>query len=108
MIDAMLDDLYGTLFLGPDGPLISSRMTLAPDRGAASLFLAAQRPTMTRDDMAAIDERGLWAVMAEVLDDIPADRREEVLGKLKAITEALRAKADAGPAEPSSLVYALH
>lgn len=109
MIDKMLDELYATLFLGPDGPLIGSRMALAPDRDAASQFVAAQRPTMTRDDMAAITERGLWVEMADVLDDLPADRRDEVLGKMKAITDALAAQADAeGPAEPSSLVYALH
>jgi len=109
LIDALLDDLYETLFLGPDGPLISSRMALAPDRDADSLFVAAPRPTTTRDDMAAIAERGLWPVMADVLDDLPDHRREEVLAKLKAITDVLIEQAHGdGPAEPSSLVYALH
>lgn len=109
MIDQLLDDLFEVLFLGPQGPLVSSRMSLRPPAGAASHFIAAPRPTMSRQDMARIDEQGLLAELGVVFDDLPADRRDEVLGLVKAIVDALAQQAaDDGPAEPPSLIYALH
>ena len=109
MIDALLDELFEVLFLGPGGPLVSPRMSLRPNPDAATHFVAAPRPTMTREDMARIDEQGLLAELGVVLDDLPEGRRDEVLGLIKQIVDALAAEASSdGPAEPPSLIYALH
>jgi len=109
LIDEMLDHLFETLYLGKGGPLLDARMALTPNPDAASHFITAPRPRMTRQDMTRIGEQGLMAELALVLDDLPAGRREEVLAQIQAIMDALAAQAAADTtAEPPSLIYALH
>ena len=109
MIDALLDELYDLLFLGPDGPLLGSRMLLKPDAAASTHFMTAPRPSLTRDDMVRVGENGLLDELDRLLDDIAPSARREVMDRISAIIEALRAKAAEAPsAEPPSLTYTFH
>ena len=109
MIDALLDELYDLLFLGPDGPLLGSRMLLKPDAAATSHFMTAPRPSLTRGDMARLGENGLLDELDRLLDDVAPPARGEVIGRIAAIIEALRAEAAEAPsAEPPSLTYTFH
>lgn len=109
MTDALLDELYDLLFLGPEGPLVGSRMLLKPDRGAESHFITAPRPGLTREDMARGGGDGLLAELARLLDELPSDRRAEVIDRVAAIIGVLRAEAgDPTDAEPPSLTYTFH
>jgi hypothetical protein len=110
LIDALLGELYELLFLGPDGPLLGSRMLLKPDAEAATHFIAAPRPSLSRDSMARCSgEQGLLDELDRLLDDIAPSARSEVMVRIAAIREALRAEAAEAPsAEPPSLTYTFH
>lgn len=109
MTDALLDELYELLFLGPEGPLVASRMQLKPDAGALSHFIAAPRPSLTREDMARGGGEGLLAEVDRLLDDLPPSRREDVIERIAVIIAALRTEAAVVTnAEPPSLTYTLH
>jgi hypothetical protein len=111
LTDMLIDELYALLFLGPDGPLLESRMLLKPDPAADSHFIAAPRPVLTRDAMARVGKEGLLAETGRLLDDLPQAQRAEVIGRITAIIAALQAEgadANASPAEPSSISYTLH
>lgn len=109
MTDALLGELYELLFLGPDGPLLGSRMQLGPDAAAASHFIPAPRPSLSRDAMARTGEQGLLDELDRLLDDIAPSARSEVMERIAAIREALRAEAAEAPsAEPPSLTYTFH
>ena len=111
MTDALLDELYALMFLGPDGPLLESRMLLGPASDASSHFIDAPRPALTRDDMARVSEQGLLAEVQRLLDDVPPAQSPVVMERIAAIIAALQAedaKAFDAAAEPSSLSYTLH
>ncbi len=108
-IDGLIGELFALLIAGPKGPLIAPRMALAPDRAAQSYFTAASRPRLSADEMARLEAEGLFRGVEAVLDDLPAERRDAVIARLKAIREALAAERKAPQsAEPSDFVYTLH
>jgi hypothetical protein len=109
VIDAILDDLFDALFLGPSGPLIKSRMDLKPDREAASYFITPARPRLTREDMLRPHDQGLIAGLDHFLDDLPAAQRGEMLDKVARIVEALSGEPKRqSTADLPDLVYVLH
>ncbi len=109
LTDAMLDELFALLFLGPDGPLLESRMALKPDLSATSHFIDAPRPVLTRQDMMRAGEEGMLAEAERLLVDLPPSRRGEVIDRIAAIIAALQSEtANVPDAEPPSLTYTLH
>lgn len=111
MTDALLDELYALLFMGPDGPLLESRMLLRPASDVGSHFIDAPRPALTREDMARPSEQGLLAEVQRLLDDVAPAQKPVVIERIAAIIAGLQAEgADASDAaaEPSSLSYTLH
>ncbi len=108
-IEGLIGDLFAMLLAGPRGQLIAPRMALAPDRAAKNYFTAAPHPRLSASDMARLEAEGLFRGVEAVLDDLPAERRDAVIAKLKAIREALAAERQAPQsAEPSDLIYTLH
>ncbi|MFZ5782622.1 MAG: hypothetical protein ACOY4R_20675 [Pseudomonadota bacterium] len=107
-IEALLDDLFDTLYGRPDGPLLPSRMALKPDPSASSYFVDAPRPVLDSADMARPAQSDPMIELERVLADVPADVRREIITRLSALYEALAVEAKDDSAEPPSLIYALH
>ncbi len=109
MTDALIDELFALLFLGPDGPLLESRMALKPDLSASSHFIDAPRPVLTRQDMMRAGEEGMLAEVVRLLGDLPPSRRGEVVDQIAGIIAALQSEAaNVTDAELPSLTYTLH
>jgi hypothetical protein len=108
-IDALLDALFEML-IAPDGkPALDPHMSLQPDPRAQSYFIPAPRPALTFEEMRRPDRDEAMAEVARVLADLPSERREALVAGLKAAYDALAAEAaEGGPAEPPTLIYALH
>ena len=106
-IEALIDRLFALLAPAAKAHL-DPHMALAPDRTAASYFIAAPRPALTLDDMLRPGKEAPFAETERLLADMPAGQRAELLALLKELEKALTAEHDDGSAEPPSLIYALH
>jgi len=107
-IEALLDELFETLYGRPDGPLLQSHIALKPDPSARSYFVDAPRPVLDAAEMARPAQTDPMSELERVLADVPADRRREIIAGISALYEALAVEAKDDSAEPPSLIYALH
>lgn len=108
MIDGLLDELYQLVMPANGTQVLPSHMYLHRDPGRPTYFTPAPRPVMTRDDMEAVSN-GIFAVMAEILAELPPETRDQVIGKLKQIHAALKAEQASGSeSSPSCLIYAMY
>ncbi|MFO1084058.1 MAG: hypothetical protein U1E21_05820 [Reyranellaceae bacterium] len=107
--DALLDALFDALTKDDGTPTVDSHMALKPG-AAATYFVPAPHPTLTLQEMRRPDTADPMAEVARVLADVAPDRRAALVAALEAAYDALAAKAadGGGPAEPPSLIYALH
>ncbi|MFO1159313.1 MAG: hypothetical protein U1E60_10780 [Reyranellaceae bacterium] len=107
--DALLDALFDALTRDDGTPAVDPHMALKPDGKAASYLIAAPHPKLTLDEMRRPDTADPMAEVERVLADVAPERRAKLVAALKAAYDALAAEAaDGGPAEPPSLIYALH
>jgi hypothetical protein len=106
-IEALIDRLFD-LLAPAGGPRLDPHMALAPDRAAASYFIAAPRPSLTLDDMLRPSKEAPFAETERLLAEMPEERRAELLALLKELEKALTAEQADDSAEPPSLIYALH
>jgi len=107
--EALLDALFDALTRDDGTPPVDPHMALKPDRAAATYLVPAPHPRLTLDEMRRPDTGAPMAEVTRVLADVAPERRAALLAALKAAAEALAAEtADGGPAEPPSLIYALH
>jgi hypothetical protein len=107
--EALLDVLFDALTRDDGTPPVDPHMALKPDRSAATYLVAAPHPTLTLEEMRRPDTSDPMAEVAHVLADVAPERRAALLAAIKAACAALAAEAaDGGPAEPPSLIYALH
>lgn len=108
-IDVLLDELFDALTTAEGNPTIDPRMALKPDLAARSYFVPAPRPSLTLEEMREPDTIDAMVGVERILVDLSPELRAEMVTRIKAVYEALTAEADArGPAEPPSLIYALH
>jgi hypothetical protein len=107
--DLLLDALFDML-VAPDGkPALDPRMALKPDPGADSYFVPAPHPNLTLEQMRRPDGGDTMVEVERMLADVPPEQRAVFVAGLKAAYEAMMAEAaDGGPAEPPTLIYALH
>jgi len=107
--DALLDALFDALTKDDGTPPVDPHMALKPDRTAATYLVPAPHPRLTLEEMRRPDTSDPMAEVARVLADVAPERRAALLAAIKAARAALAAEAaDGGPAEPPSLIYALH
>ena len=107
--DALLDALFDALTKDDGTPPVDPHMALKPDRAAATYLVPAPHPRLTLEEMRRPDTSDPMTEVARVLADVAPERRVALLAAIKAAAEALAAEtADGGPAEPPSLIYALH
>jgi hypothetical protein len=107
--DTLLDALFEALTRKDATPAVDPHMALRPDRDAASYLVTAPCPSLTLAEMRRPDTADPMAEVERVLADVAPERREALVAAIKAAYEALAAEAaDGGPAEPPSLIYALH
>jgi hypothetical protein len=108
-IDALLDALFAALTAQDGTPAVDPHMALKPDRAAASHLVPAPRPSLTLEDMRRPDIADPMAEVERILADVAPERRAALIAAIKAAYDALQAEAaEGGPAEPPSLIYALH
>ena len=108
-IDALLDALFEALTKSDGTPAVDPHMALRPDRTVASYLVAAPCHSLTLAEMRRPDMADPMAEVERVLADVAPERRQALVAGIKAAYEALAAEAaDGGPAEPPSLIYALH
>jgi hypothetical protein len=104
-----LDALFDALTKADGTPAVDPHMALKPDRAAATYLIDAPHPKLTLEEMRRPDTGDPMDEVARVLSDVAPERRAALLAAIKAAREALAAEAaDGGPAEPPSLIYALH
>jgi hypothetical protein len=107
--DSLLDALFEVLTKNDGTPAVDPHMALKPDRAATSHLITAPCPSLTLAEMRRPDTADPMAEVERVLADVAPERRQALVAALKAAYEALAAEAaDGGPAEPPSLIYALH
>ena len=107
--DALLDALFDALTKADGTPAVDPHMALKPDWAAATYLAPAPHPKLTLEEMRLPDTADPMAEVERVLADVAPERRAAVVAALKAAYDALAAEAaDGGPAEPPSLIYALH
>ena len=107
--DTLLDALFEALTKNDGTPAVDPHMALRPDRNAASYLIAAPCASLSLAEMRRPDTADLMAEVERVLADVAPERRQALVAALKAAYDALAAEAaDGGPAEPPSLIYALH
>lgn len=106
--DALLDALFDALTKDDGTPPVDPHMALKP-RAATTYLVPAPHPTLTLEEMRRPDTADPMEEVARVLADVAPARRAALVAAIKAAYEALAAEAaDGGPAEPPSLIYALH
>ena len=108
-IDALLDALFEVLTARDGTPAVDPHMALKPDPKATSYFVAAPCPVLSLEEMRRPDCGDAMAEVAHVLADLSPELRATLVARIKAVYDALAAEAaDGAPAEPPSLIYALH
>lgn len=106
--DALLDALFDALTRDDGTPAVDPHMALKP-RAAATYLVPAPHPALSLEEMRRPDTADPMAEVARVLADVAPERRAALVAAIKAAYDALAAEAaDGGPAEPPSLIYALH